>query len=516
MDENDLHERELLLLLTSLSEQQGPGPAAAPRHAAGALAELQQGQYAQALARCLGELAPVGAEAQPECSPDWFEAAAAAAQRQLGGGGGDIASAERLLHAAVAALYLFVQANLSGPAIDLPACPFDLLAGGGGGGESPAAAGFGEDSACPGDRCAAAAALPCPERAARLHASPRFSMRIALLSVSLSLAPSPRWAAAELSESGEELIGLIAYPQYLLLARTVLMAPLEAAGGAPAAAAAAAAAGSPWPCAALPSWRWWAARALLLQQRLLAGRSARLRAALLSLTSAVLGHFAPPGLEERCRGGDEGDHAPLRRQLAAAALLEAAQMETSYGDVAAARAHFDRCGAVLGLRAELGGVLGLRTVHQQEAKAQLVVKVGRDAALPRLSDAAPPDCRGLDAWLAGEGHVSQELQGMGAELEPDVLLRPRYLDDESGNGTAVDSGTAAGSGGDGTAENGAGQGQGSGGVPTDLSSLEQALLLGLCVQLKRGTAADGLRPWEMAAFVDAVERQTHSQVGLRG
>lgn len=42
-----------------------------------------------------------------------------------------------------------------------------------------------------------------------------------------------------------------------------------------------------------------------------------------------------------------------------------------------------------------------------------------------------------------------------------------------------------------------------GGAPSDLHSLEQALLLGWCLHVRKGSASDGLQPWEMAAYVDA-------------
>lgn len=40
-------------------------------------------------------------------------------------------------------------------------------------------------------------------------------------------------------------------------------------------------------------------------------------------------------------------------------------------------------------------------------------------------------------------------------------------------------------------------------APADLHSLEQALLLGWCLHVRKGSAADGMQPWEMAAYVDA-------------
>ena len=47
------------------------------------------------------------------------------------------------------------------------------------------------------------------------------------------------------------------------------------------------------------------------------------------------------------------------------------------------------------------------------------------------------------------------------------------------------------------------EGAGGAATPADLHSLEQALLLAWCLHVRKGSAADGLQPWEMAAYVDA-------------
>lgn len=153
-----------------------------------ALALLEAGDYAGALAAALRSAWAAGGGAAdvatPESTPDWFEAAAPLFKQALTGDGpADAASAaDQLLLAAAAALCLFAQANLVGPVLPLPECPFDWMdapeetewrqrrqqqqeqqrGGGGGGGESSASdAGFGRDSTSPGDRCAR-----------RVHASP--------------------------------------------------------------------------------------------------------------------------------------------------------------------------------------------------------------------------------------------------------------------------------------------------------------------------------------------------------
>ncbi|EFN57654.1 hypothetical protein CHLNCDRAFT_142791 [Chlorella variabilis] len=490
---------ERQLLLTSFAvPPAATGEAGAATKPGTGLLLLQRGDYAGALLaalRACWEAAGNGSSsAAPESTPDWFEAAAAAFKRLLTSGptGAQVAAAEQLLVAAVAALYLFTQANLSGPATSLPECPFDWIDEQAAAvwlqqlqdGSSPRAgasgAGFGRDSTGPGDR----------------------------------------WAAAQLSESGEDLIGRMQYPQYLLLARMVLLAPLQvvppgssSGDGASSGGAAAPAAGSPatvqpaagaaWLDAArLPCWCWWALRAVLLQQRLLSGRSAALRSLLLGLEEPVLAGLAEP-VERRLAllagGGGGGGRAPpsLEDQLlAAGALLEAALLEAAYGHMEAAARYLHRSGAVLGFRSELTGAMGVRTVHQQEARAQLLVAVRRDAGNPwtaaHAAGALPGEAEArcaIEAAAAAGVQLPADLAGFAADS--DVLRHPRLVGEQ---------------------EAGAGQGQGQGpALPADLHSLEQALLLGWGLHVRKGSAADGMQPWEVAAYVDAVARQKRTQ-----
>ncbi|KAL4448097.1 hypothetical protein ABPG75_005316 [Micractinium tetrahymenae] len=516
-------DRRLLLGSFAAVGSAPPPPAAHP-----ALVLLEQGDYAGALAAALRSAWAAGGgangDAAPESTPDWFEAAAGVLQRVLTGPAASVTAAEELLLAAVAALCLFTQANLAGPALPLPECPFDWLdpaaeqdwaerrraeqarhegsgdAGADGSSSSTAAessAGFGRDSTSPGDR----------------------------------------WAASQLSENGEDLVGRIQCPQYLLLARSILLAPLQVAppaasgeggtaamAGAPAAVQPAAGvawlaggargeqtgAAAPVPAAAagdagaaapsLPGWCWWVLRAVLLQQRLLSGRSASLRSLLLGLQQQVLAGFALPveaALAEPAQGGSSsssstsssGSTCTAEEQLlAAGALLEAALLETAFGHVEAAKAFLLRASGVLGFCSELTGALGVRTVHQQEAKAQLVVSVQRQAGNPwtaahavgALPDAALPRNE-IEAACNGQVELPAELKGFSADS--DVLPHPKLLE---GEGLSQ-------------------------GAPADLHSLEQALLLGWCLHVRKGSAADGLQPWEMAAYVDAVAQQQRSQ-----
>lgn len=175
-------------------------------------------------------------------------------------------------------------------------------------------------------------------------------------------------------------MGRVQYPQYLLLARSILLAPLQvrppAADGNAAAAAAAGAPADVQPAAgvgwlagggggetagavsdaaaapSLPGWCWWALRAALLQQRLLSGRSASLRSLLLGLQRHVLAGFVQPveaALAQAASSGGDGGGATAEGQLlAAGALLESALLETAFGHVEAAKAFLQRASDVLG------------------------------------------------------------------------------------------------------------------------------------------------------------------------
>lgn len=154
-------------------------------------------------------------------------------------------------------------------------------------------------------------------------------------------------------------MGRIRVPQYLLLARTLMLAPLavQLQEGAPAGTAAAVTPPA-WLPARLPSWPWWALRAVLLQQRLLSGLSASLRSLLLGLAEVMLDGFTAPveaALTQHSPGGNGGGSGAglpsvEGQLLAAGALLEAALLETAYGHVEPAKALLQRSGDVLGFR----------------------------------------------------------------------------------------------------------------------------------------------------------------------
>ncbi|KFM22915.1 Tetratricopeptide repeat protein 27-like protein [Auxenochlorella protothecoides] len=149
--------------------------------------------------------------------------------------------------------------------------------------------------------------------------------------------------------------------------------------------------------------------------------------------------------------------------------------------VADARSGLDVADGLAGFGAELAGVLGTRTAHQTEAKAQLVVSVSRrgawvrDRGAARVDDLLPPDV------AAAGARPTQTPDGAD-----DVLPGPRLVEGAGGRPPAA-------------------------AAPRDLHSLEQALLLARAALLRKGSAGDAVRAGQLAAYAEAVVAQDLSQ-----
>lgn len=450
----DFHQR---LLLTSLPLDSGHLYTdvidANDRSLAGALAAVQEGRYLHALTAALHALSGAASSvslSSPESVIDWFDALGSTASSLLSCNAGFSSEPGHWLAlAAVSSLYVFTQANLTGP-VDTyaPESPMDLLL----------------------DR------LQHEERTATSRSG--FGRD--------SVSGVDRWAIARLAENGEDLIGRIQLPQYLLVALTILVEPPSIAR----AAEKESGEGDTHRAVIPAEWMWWAARAVLLQQRVLSGRSAALRDRLVGLHQYVLKHTVGPQLLN------------TQPAVAAAALLEASMMEISYGHVDSARRYTAAALRHLGLEASLAGALGVRTAHQQDPRAQLVLETiamshgsssaGNSTSLASWEETPGIAASVLDAALLEGAGASED--GQGLALESDVLRHPKLLFPVTMEGEGVEDPKRS---------------------MTSLTSLQQAAVLALALNTKKGTAADGLQPWEIAAHTDAVLQQQHSEFLLR-
>ena len=111
------------------------------------------------------------------------------------------------------------------------------------------------------------------------------------------------------------------------------------------------------------------------------------------------------------------------------------------------------------------GAMGMRTAHQVDAKAQLIVSTSHSAGNDGYTSGE--DSSALDAMSLGSQSESSELKGL--TTDSDVLSAPRMV---NGSGGAAEQ---------------------------PLGGLEQAVLLGWAQQVKKGTSADELQVWVACA-----------------
>ncbi|KAL8622870.1 hypothetical protein ACOMHN_026991 [Nucella lapillus] len=132
---------------------------------------------------------------------------------------------------------------------------------------------------------------------------------------------------------------------------------------------------------ALQTREWWLSRCLMVQQALLEQRSPTLKDAIFQAHKDI----AEKEVLIECE--DNRDAAILFH-------IEAAQMCQFYWDNKGAQAHVVQAQKLAGLQVELTGALGKRTRFQQEAKAQLIVKVTRSEDGPPLPPVGlcDPEC----------------------------------------------------------------------------------------------------------------------------
>ncbi|KAK3264556.1 hypothetical protein CYMTET_26717 [Cymbomonas tetramitiformis] len=473
----DFKRLEVKLLLTSLGSNSKSGP---PVSGAGTAEELvgliENAQYQEVLrSDTASTLLPLpssfGGSSQDDvasAAKKYYDKVRSALSSYLSSAESTTDKADRHLQAlavGVAALYIFLQTNFTGPPMrDVVGAPYEL------------------------------------------RGAPR--------------GPNmDDWAMQELAADGEDPIGRYRLPQYLLTARILLVEPRlphtkdrQAALQATSQSALSTARQEggllhKWPL----TGAWWAARTLAWQQRLLSRRSPTLRVGLLRLFSQILQGLAS---EDAPIAVGLGVEAGLGRQVHVAALLEAALMEYMYDCVDAGEATLKEALKVAGVEFKLSGVLGKRTEHQVESKAQLVLTVERAPAGEEAGgwesdeeemvrkdaaavEAAPQDAPAVEApapspaaetdsgdsapVVEGEQPVRREGTGENKLAEFGIKDESNVIE----AGPRLDSAEGA----------------------TTLRSLEQALVLAHCTSIKRSSADDELQGWEMAPYVDAVRSQ---------
>eukprot|EP00898_Chlorokybus_atmophyticus_P000161 jgi/Chlat1/1145/Chrsp112S01622 len=273
------------------------------------------------------------------------------------------------------------------------------------------------------------------------------------------------WARSQVCVDGEDLVGKSSLLPYLVLARELLV---EVQGFSPELLQQAIGGGSGRD--ELSTSAWWAARCILLQQRLLTGRCPSLQQLLFPLYQRAASSCQP--LERTAA-------TPGAEAIAATCRLEAAVAHYVFGHMDSVRQLCNDAAAAMHLELQLTGALGFRTHYQVDPKAQMVLIATSSAERP--ADIEP-------SAAAAEGDdLDAEVTDADVGQEEDILLAPRLVPE----------------GGQDHEELGA------------LSPTEQAVVLAYCMHTKRNRPVDDLRGYEMVPFIEAVGRQKVSCPAVR-
>ncbi|KAM6566834.1 hypothetical protein CsatA_025962 [Cannabis sativa] len=279
------------------------------------------------------------------------------------------------------------------------------------------------------------------------------------------------WARNQLMSAGSDLLGKFSNLQYIVFANMLLTKAKDLL--------------FQWRSTlaldGLRSISLWLARVILVQQRILDDRSSSLFDLLQVFTRQTLLHFG--SLEKVTSYW--GDHLHKDEGLAIVSMLylEAGIMEYTYGRVDSCRLNFESAEAAAGLDISVTGVLGFRTLHQVEPKAQMVLVANRNSSNNN------ENCQ-----LDSSGHSKTDTSNDENYEASDILITPKLLESENGHGTRE-------------------------GIQVDadspLSAIHQAVILAKCLLIEKSTRHDDMQRWDMAPYIEAIDSLKSSCFAVR-
>lgn len=297
-----------------------------------------------------------------------------------------------------------------------------------------------------------------------------------------------RRAVASLSASGEEVVGKVfgAVPMVCCLELFESLVPKDAAMAAG---------------AHVLLVEWWYARATVLRQRMLGGRSAHLYGLTNSLfrrSIEKLEELRTDGIEKLHDVAIADEARDMRSMLSsfwadalAVCHIEAALFQHAYGYAEAAEKHLRAASEVLEVEVSLMGAMGTRTIYQADEKAQLVLQVQRTGSEHVDGSCEEDDSEDEEERDGGEHgcrtmEMSEELRGALEAFDESaegVMEAPKLAGDHPAMGP--------------------------------LRGVEQVLLLALAAHVRHSQPSDELQMWEMAPYVEAVLSQPRLPVLAR-
>jgi tetratricopeptide (TPR) repeat protein len=272
-----------------------------------------------------------------------------------------------------------------------------------------------------------------------------------------------------ISENGEDFVGKIFSPHLLLLAKmsfSVLLTHVKE--DAP----------------KRHVLTWWGFRVAACTQYFLSERSQVLLDRINGFLGTLLeGDWIVP----------EDDDDVVARGLLGVLHVEAANILLSFGLIKRVKYHLEKASVLLGIDATLTGALGTRTVHQQEAHAQLVMKISIDQAMGSFErfrgsqESAVLDDNVFSILVKNNASDPSKGEFSGFDVDSDVFRGgPKLVDPDH---SLL--------------------------MRKDLNSLHQLVLLSLCNYVKKATSPDGTQQWEIAAYAESILTQTRSDFLIR-
>ncbi|KAF0907829.1 hypothetical protein E2562_020891 [Oryza meyeriana var. granulata] len=234
---------------------------------------------------------------------------------------------------------------------------------------------------------------------------------------------------------------------------------------------------------------WWLCRLSMVQQNIVDELSSTLFDQIQEYKNKTLAHFGE--LENvfsywgplLCDG--EGSY------FVSAALLEAGIAEYKYGRIDQSRLYLDSAQEACGLHLSLTGILGFRTIHQVNAKSQMVLVA--NTSRPAAGEEQETELTGTQGDAVALKNARSSVPGESDEF-CDILRMPRLLENEndSGNENTKDPCKKA--------------------VPT---AIQQAAVLAECLHVSRRSRYDEMSGWEMAPYIELIDSQEESYFVVR-
>ncbi|XP_047085132.1 tetratricopeptide repeat protein 27 homolog [Lolium rigidum] len=224
---------------------------------------------------------------------------------------------------------------------------------------------------------------------------------------------------------------------------------------------------------------WWLCRLSMSQQNILDELSSSLFDEVQVHKNKMLTHFGELETVSSYWGSFliDGEGS----SLVSAALLEAGLAENMYGLVDASRLHLDSAQEACGIHLSLTGILGFRTIHQVDAKSQMVL-------VPKTTKPAGDVVQSAELTRAQSDVVASKKTRSSVPDESDefcdILRTPslaQNVTDSNSESTQI-----------------------------QLTPVQQAVVLAQCLHVSRRSRGDEMSGWEMAPYIESIDSQDDS------